>query len=504
MTRCDYSRWSAAMVCGAMLAVLAAVPVAAQVLHREPLLGPPPAVAPAEAPAEPVEVADPTPVPEPLPVVRTPLRIDQELPTVRITDLDLGEVVDVATLLRLMARLADVNMLISPQVEGSIGFTFHGVPWDEAFLSIIATAGLTYAWQGEVLRVMTIGDVRREVELETLLKDREGVREELRRVEPMVLRVIPLRYLVAENVEQTVSRLLQAEKQSVREAATGRREATVSADSESNSIVIHAARVDVEKAESLIAQLDRPRPLIQIEARIVEAARDTARQLGMQWGAEAARRRGSRIVSTAGGADGFMSDFPAQFVSGTSATPGFTLGLVSDRVGMNELLNMQLTALQRQGRINIQSSPVVTTLDNETAVIESGEERAYRVSTGTGNVLDVSLEWKKAVLKLEVTPHVIDGRNLRVRIVSHKDSFDETKPQTNNEFPVNTKRAQTTVLLADGDTTMIGGFSLDSSSDAVTGVPGLMRLPFIGRLFRSKSTAGRFDETLIFITPTIL
>ncbi len=502
------------VLCGLLL--LAGGPLGtagAEVLRREPLLGmPAPAEDPgAPAPAESREVSLPVAAPVmPDALVAPPVAplvapaSAPALPTMRITDLDLADVVDIVTLLRLMARLADVNMLISPRVEGSIGFSFHGVPWDEAFRSIIASAGLTYAWQGEVLRVMTIDDVRRELEIETLVKDRESVREELRRVEPMMLRVIPLRYLVAENVEKTITRMLTGGDGTAE--VTLRRKATVSADAESNSIIIHAVPDEVEKVTSLIAALDQPRPLIQIEARIVEAARDTARQLGMQWGGQTSRMRGSRIVTAGGpGAEsGFVSDFPAQFSTGTETAGGFTLGMMSERIGMNELLNLQLTALQRQGHIKIQASPTVTTLDNETAVIESGEERAYRVSTGTGNVLDVSLEWKKAVLKLEVTPHVVDGRLLRVEIVAHKDSFDETKPQTNNEFPVSTKRARTTVLLADGETTMIGGFSLESSSKAATGVPGLMRIPLLGRLFRSDSTAGRFDETIIFITPTIL
>lgn len=174
------------------------------------------------------------------------------------------------------------------------------------------------------------------------------------------------------------------------------------------------------------------------------------------------------------------------------------------RPGGSELLNVQLTALQESGRLQIKANPTVTTLNNESAVIESGEERAYRVSTGTGNELDVSLEWKKAVLLLEVTPHVIDENLLRVQIVANKDSFDETKPQTNNEFPVNTKRARTTVLLHNGETTMIGGFSMESQSSTSAGVPGLSRLPLLGALFRSRSRANRFDETIIFITPTIL
>ncbi len=434
----------------------------------------------------------------------TPAR---ELPTMTIADLELADTVETATLLRMLARLAEVNMLISPDVKGTVGFTFRGIAWDQAFRSVLSAAGLTYIWQGDVLRVMTLEDVRRELELETVLRDRETLREELRLIEPMVMRVIPLRYLVASKVEKTLSLMLAGDADSVSAGGVTRRKATVSADGESNSIVVHAARADVEKAVALITELDQPRPLIQIEAKIVETTRDTARQLGMQWGGQSARLSGGRLVSVSGGgatAGGYMSDFPAQFVSGEQVARGFSLGMVSERLGAGELLNLQLTALQSQGRINIQSSPTVTTLDNETAVIESGEERAYRVSTGSGTVQEGTLEWKKAVLKLEVTPHVVDGGWLRVKIISNKDSFDETKQQTNNEFPVSTKRAQTTVMLADGATTMIGGFAIESSSDSMAGVPLLMRIPLLGALFRNKTTGGRFDETIIFITPTIL
>ena len=428
------------------------------------------------------------------------------LPSMVITDLELPDEVEVATLLRLMARIADINMLISPRVSGTIGFTFRGVTWDNAFRSIIAATGLDYTWEDDVLRVMTLDDVRRELEMETVRRDRESVRQDLLHTEPLVLEVIRIRYVSAENVGKTLARMITGgELDTGTSVVRGR--AGVAVDSESNTVIVHATRADVEKAQNLVAQLDRMRPLVQIEAQIVEATRDTARQLGMQWGATTGRMRGSRLLEVGGeGATtgGYNSDFPAQFAAGIDSAAGLTLGLVSDRIGMNELLRVQLTALQQQGRINIQANPTVTTLDNEMAVIESGEERAYRVSTGTGNILDVSLEWKKAVLRLEVTPHVVDENTLRVVIVANKDSFDETKPQTNNEFPVNTKRARTTVMLSDGETTMIGGFSLESNSETRAGVPVLMHIPVLGYLFRSKTTSGRFDETIIFITPTIL
>ena len=491
----------------------------ANLLHREPMLAPEPVQEQVSGdPRVPGTVAaidpessapgngDPIAASALPPAAELPaIAVSPALPTMVITDLELSDVVDVVTLLRLMARLADVNMLISPKVEGAIGFSFRGVAWDQAFLSILSSSGLTYSWQGDVLRVMTIEDVRRELEMAGALRDRENARQDLRQAEPMVMRVIPVRYMSAENIGKSVASMITGAAQAGGVATQGK--AAVSVDGESNTIIVHASRADVDKAVDLVERLDRIRPLVQIEAKIVEATRDTARQLGMQWGGQTGRLQGGRLVTASGGAataGGYASDFPAQFASGLEAPAGFSLGLVSERIGMNELLNLQLTALQQQGRINIQASPSVTTLDNEMAVIESGEERAYRTSTGTGNENDAQVEWKKAVLKLEVTPHVVDGNKLRVVIVANKDSFDETKPTTNNEFPVNTKRARTTVMLADGETTMIGGLSLESSSETTAGVPFLMRIPLLGFFFRNKSSSGRFNETIIFITPTIL
>ncbi len=489
----------------AMALLFGGAPAGSMILRREPLmlddLMPRTVRKMVEpAPTEPEKPAETkrTP-PEPPPTERRP----RALPTMVISDMELADTVDVAMLLRLMARLAGVNMLVSPRVEGAVEFSFHGVPWDEAFHSIIASAGLAYDWRGDVLRVMSVADIRRELELDMALRDRESVREDLRRVEPMEMRVVPLRYLVAAGIESTLTRMLDADSDFSGHGGPRRRSIVV-ADNESNSIIVHATREDMNKATNLIDQLDRPRPQVRIEVRVVEATRDMARQLGMQWGGQVSRLDQGRVYragAAGAGAAGFVSDFPA---IGLAPGEGFTLGLLTERIGMGELLNLQLTALQQQGKVRIQSSPVVTTLDNETATIESGEERAYRTTSGTGNERDVQVEWKEAKLSLEVTPHVVDGRKLRVRIIAAKDSFDESKPQTGGEFPVSTKRAQTTVLLADGETTMIGGLSLESDGSSMRGVPFLMRIPLLGNLFRNRSRTRRFDETIIFITPTIL
>lgn len=499
-----------------LAAVLAGCAAPSAVVHKEPAMGewkePGPAARPpvrASASALPPALAA-APMKPPAPAARIPT--ERALPTDAISDLELADEADVATVLRTLAKAAGVNMLVSPQVKGKISFAFKDVPWDQAFRSVIVSAGLTYAWEGDVLRVMTLDDVKRNLDMETALKQRDDVKAEKRLVEPLLIQVIPIKYAKAKNVGATVKSLLgsapPARGAAPEAAAPGGPRTGISIDEENNAVIVHAIREEVDKAIALIEQLDRAKAQVHIEARIVEATRDAARQLGVQWGASSARVDHGRLVTVGGGgatAGGYVSDFPAQFAQGATLSPvGMALGLVSEEIGGSELLSMQLTALQRKGNIKILSSPSITTLDNEAAIIKSGEERAYRSTTGTGNEADVSVEWKEAVLELNVVPHVVDGDFLRVEINARKESFDETKVQSNGEYPVNKKQASTTVLLRNGETVVIGGLSLESDSDTRSGIPVLMDLPGIGGLFKNRSQAKAFDETLIFITPQIL
>ena len=489
-----------------LLAVLLAGCATSSVVRREPAMSDwlKPSERVVERPATPAASLPPALVGKEAlggpPVEAAPVLMARNtLPTNMISDLELTDEADVATILRTLGKAANLNVLISPQVSGQMRFAFKEVPWDEAFRSVVNSAGLTYDWEGGVLRVMTLNDMQRHLEMEKLLRDREDVRAEKRRIEPLTIQVIPIKYAKAGTLGATVRMLLAAEAGAGKDgAAGGVARTTVSVDEDNNTLIVHAIPDEVAKVVALVAQLDKAKPQVHIEARIVEANRDTARQLGVQWGGAMAQLNNGRLVSTAG-----KSDFKALFDQAGSAPVGFTMGMISERVGGAELLSMQLTALQRQGRIQILSSPSITTLDNEPALIESGEERAYREDTGE-TLGDYSVEWKKAVLRLEVIPHVVDGEYMRVRIVANKDSFDETKPESNGEFPVNTKRAETSVLLRDGDTVVIGGLTVDTKSDNQIGIPWLMNIPGLGYLFKNMIQNREFDETLIFITPKIL
>ena len=514
-SRCRLIGASAGSVLG-LAGLLAGCAAPSAVVHKEPSLtewkAPGETARSVERPpaALPPAVATTPLKPPPVPAARLPA--DRTLPTTLVGNLDLADEADVATVLRTLGKAAGVNMLVSPQVSGKISFTFQNVPWDQAFRSVILSAGLAYAWEGDVLRVMTIADMKRNLEMDTILKQREDVKAGKRMVEPLLIQVIPIKYAKAKNVGATVRTLLAAAGPpgAPDNAATATRTG-ISIDEENNAIIVHAIREEVDKAIALVEQLDRAKAQVHIEARIVEASRDAARQLGVQWGAGAARVDNGRL-NTFGGRGvtygGYNSDFAAPFAQPAAAglapvaPVGMTLGLISEEIGGSELLSMQLTALAQKGRIQILSSPSITTLDNEPAIVESGEERAYQKSSSTG--IGADIEWKKAVLKLEVIPHVVDEEYLRVEIIANKDAFDETKPASNGEFPVNTKHASTTVLLRNGDTVVIGGLSMETESSTDAGIPGLMDLPGIGGLFKNRSKAKNFDETLIFVTPKII
>ncbi len=275
-------------------------------------------------------------------------------------------------------------------------------------------------------------------------------------------------------------------------------------------LIDQAIKSDMDNILAIIKRLDRPTPQVLIEAYIVEANKDVARELGVQWGGIYAGKSGDKRAIVTGqqsGSEGTgfpdsidvtqgrVIDLPAQALSGFNP---MTLGLVYTRIG-EYLLSAQLSALQDQGKLHILSSPSITTLDNQNAYIESGQDIPYQtVEDG-----EVKVEYKKAVLRLDVTPHVIDGNTLKMIIKVNKDEPDFSRTVLGNPTII-TKKAETIVIQNDGQTIVIGGLSKESSRRSNTGTPFLEDIPGLGYLFKRKSSADQMEELLIFITPHIL
>ncbi len=419
---------------------------------------------------------------------------EKPLPTRKIS-LKMTDI-DVSVVLRALARASDQNIIVSEAVSGRININIAQAPWDQVFLGILRTQGLSYAWEGEIIRIMTADDMEEDLK-------RQARQRELTLTEQPLTRIVPVRYATADNLKDNLEKFLTADKD-------GNPIGSILVDSHTNSLIIQAIRSDMKTIVAVVDQLDKPTPQVLIEAFIVEANKDVARELGIQWGGLIRTGKGTGVGFGTGRDSGVLGDTVGSAVDPTSGTvvdlpaqalggyEPFSLGLIYQNLG-DVLLATQLSALQDKGKLNILSSPSITTLDNQTAFIESGEDIPFQtVEDG-----EVNVEFKKAVLSLKVTPHVIDDNTLKMYVNVHIDEADFSRTVVVNPTII-TKNAETNVIQLDGQTIVIGGLNKETTSRSDTGVPFLEDIPGLGYLFKRKSTDDRLEDLLIFITPHIL
>jgi type IV pilus assembly protein PilQ len=420
---------------------------------------------------------------------------EKPLPTRKIS-LKMTDI-SVSVVLRALARASDQNIIVSEKVSGKININIAQAPWDQVFRGILRTQGLSYAWEGEIIRIMTADDMEQDLK-------RKARQREMKLSEVPITRIVPVKYATADELKDNLEKFLTTDKD-------GNPIGSILVDGHTNALIIQAIRNDLKNIVAVIDQLDKPTPQVLIEAFIVEANKDVARELGVQWGGLVRtgalgtgtgfgtgadnNALGGDIGTAVNPSSGNVVNLPAQPLGGFDP---FSLGLIYQNIG-DALLSAQLSALQDKGKLNILSSPSITTLDNQTANIESGEEIPFQtVEDG-----EVNVEFKKAVLKLTVTPHVIDNKTLKMYVNVHKDEADFSRTVLGNPTII-TKNAETNVIQLDGQTIVIGGLNKETSSSSDTGVPYLEDIPGLGYLFKRKSSDDRLEDLLIFITPHIL
>ncbi len=392
--------------------------------------------------------------------------------------------VDVGVLLRSLARAAGQNIMINEKVSGRANINIQKAPWDQVFMGVLKTHGLSYRWEGDIIRIMTLGDLEQE-------GLRASQKNDLRELEPLTTRVVRIDYSDAASLKTTLEAFLTKSKKD------GKKIGSIMVDAHTNTLIIQALKEDIDNMLPLVEELDLPTAQILIEAHIVEADSSTARELGIQWGGKYQFNDSTNNTYTLGdtvgtGANSSNINFPI-----TGGPSGLALGFLMDTDGVNKLA-AQLSALQTDKKLKILSSPSITTIDNKPAKFKSGEEVPYQ-SVDDGNV---KIEFKEAVLELNVTPHVIDGEAIKMEIKVKKD---EPGSASASGVPgIITKQAETNVILYDGQTTVIGGLNKSRDERTDNGVPGLKDLPLLGVLFRGEATGQSSGDLLIFITPHIL
>ena len=307
--------------------------------------------------------------------------VEKPLPQTRIT-MQMREV-PVPVALRAVVKAVNMNILFNENIEGLISIDVKGVPWDQVFRSLLNSHGLTYAWEGDIIRIMTSQDVKY--------------------VEPYDIRVIPIDYADAELLRDNLMEILS--KTSVRAEGAEGTAATaplgsVMVDKYTNSLIIKANRQDIRELLPLIKALDKPTQQVLIESYIVEASSEAAQELGVRWGGlvndgnswlypgeNTTGLWNTPLTEAAGGATGL--DPTSGFIGGST---GLNVGYAVFDVG-ERLLALELKALQEEGQLNILSTPSITTLDNSPALIESGAEVPFQTVDENGKVV---IEWKKS------------------------------------------------------------------------------------------------------------
>lgn len=422
---------------------------------------------------------------------------------------------DIKTVLRSLARIVDKNILVKSEITGEVTIDFKDVPWNQAFNSLLRTQGLTYAWEGDILRVMTIDD--RETDLK-----RKTQEQGIRWVEPLLTVVIPIDYAKPKELKDNLESFLTRTKDD-------KPRGSIRVDEHSNSLIVSAIRDDIARMIPVIEKIDKPTPQIQIKANIVETSKDTARNLGIQWGGMYSRKIGNdNLFITPGGTSGsavppgsalsgaynpifgtsgisgqgYGVNFPVAENAMTAAGGAASLGLLIGSIGGN-ILDLQLSALQKDGKLNILSSPSITTLDNQKAFTENGERVPYSTLDTSVTPPTRTVKFEDAVLRLEITPHVIDGRKLMMTIVVKKDEVDLSRTVEGNPFIIK-KQTQTSLIVENGETIVISGLTKQRGARSDSGVPWMKDIPVLGWLFKGEGTSSSMEEVLIFITPKIL
>lgn len=396
--------------------------------------------------------------------------------------------IEVRAVLATLAEFTGLNLVASDSVTGRVTLNLNDVPWDQALALILQSQGLSSREQGNVIVVAPAS------ELAALERQEIEARNQRETLSPLVTEFIEVKYARAEDLAQ----LLRGGDGFGLLTDRGR----VSVDQRTNTLLIQDTADQVRDIIRTLDRLDVAVRQVQIEARIV-IARDTAsRELGINWGLDSTRgflegeggafeRRNinpNRINRAQGG---LAVDLGSTGAAGT----GFSFGYLSGDI----LLDLELRALESEGKSQTISQPRVITANQRTAIIRQGEERAFQSVDSQGNP---DTEFKEAELSLEVTPQITPDNRIIMDLVIKNDSFRES--EFGGEPPIDTNQIETQVLVDNGQTVVLGGILTTEQLSQIAKTPLLGDLPLIGRLFRYTQESNEKVELLVFITPRLL
>lgn len=402
---------------------------------------------------------------------------------------------DIHSVFRLISNVSNLNIVAGDDVKGTITVRLQDVPWDQALSAILQAKGLGSQRFGNILRVAPIETIKseRQAALEAKRAD-----EELRELDMLVL---PLNYATADDLAEQVRAVLS-------------KRGSIEVDDRANQLIIKDDAQSLAAIRELVRHLDKQTPQVLIEARVVEANTSFTKALGIQWGGEldASSRTGystglffPNSVGMSGGLDqsgsskfyapgedSLLVDLGAE---SSRAAVAFNLGSIPGLID----LDARLSAMESDGSGQVISSPRVLTLDNSEAKVSQGQRIPF-LSTSAGGT---NVQFINASLDLTVTPHITSDGEIFLDISVSNNRADFSQLVQGNPA-IQIKEIETSLLIDDGATTVIGGVFATEESGNITRVPGLHKIPLLGLMFKNSTYAQSRNELLVFITPQVV
>ncbi|MFG6667280.1 type IV pilus secretin PilQ [Halomonas sp. HNIBRBA4712] len=396
--------------------------------------------------------------------------------------------IEVRSVLATLAEFTGLNLVASDSVTGRVTLNLNDVPWDQALALILQSQGLSSREQGNVIVIAPAGELA-EVERQEIES-----RNQRQTLTPLVTEFIEVRYARAEDFAQ----LLRGGDGFGLLTDRGR----VSVDQRTNTLLVQDTADQLREIVATLDRLDVAVRQVQIEARIV-IARDTAsRELGINWGLSSTRgfqpnEFGQQVRRDLNpqGLNRARGGLAVDLGPGSVGATGFSFGYLSGDV----LLDLELRALESEGKSQTISQPRIITANQRTATIRQGEERAFQSVDVQGNP---DTQFKEAELSLEVTPQITPDNRIIMDLVIKNDSFRES--EFGGEPPIDTNQIETQVLVDNGQTVVLGGILTTEQLSQIAKTPLLGDLPLLGRLFRYTQESNDKVELLVFITPRLL
>jgi type IV pilus assembly protein PilQ len=419
--------------------------------------------------------------------------------------------IEVRAVLQLLADFTGLNLVTSDTVTGNITLRLKNVPWDQALSIIMKTRGLSMRQNGNVLLIAPTEEIaaREKLELES--------QRQIEELAPLFSEYIQLNYAKATDIQK----LLKAEGNQLLTPERG----NVTFDERTNTLLVRDTAAKLDDIRRLITRLDVAVRQVLIESRVVIANDDFAKDIGVRFGLSTQLRQDGNFLGISGtregniiidgdedeesvsignegtitGADDGTSQLMVNLPQALSSSRGGAINFLAGKMG-SYLLQLELSAMQQEGKGEVVSSPRVVTSDQSTAVIKQGVEIPYQEASSSGAT---TVSFKEAVLKLEVTPHITPDDRIIMDLNISKDSPDFSRSVLGVP-PVDTRQVETSVLVENGETVVLGGVFERSETRRNERVPFFGDLPYVGFMFKQELSTDENRELLIFVTPKIL